>query len=555
MTHYLQSVIYTILLLISSFYSTSYGQQLPSGPQVLTVFSDVDDTEQPYGLYLPKNYNTQVRYPLVIMLHGAGSNHRLALRRVFGKSNFTGESDLAASQYFPPWDDVPYIVVAPYARGTAGYQGVPEKDVYDVLDDVKRRFSVDEDRVYLTGLSMGGGGTLWLGLTRPDTWAAIAPVCPAPPQDMAQIAGNASNIPIHLFHGEADPVVPVAVSRDLVKNFESAGADVAYDEYPGVMHDSWVKAYEDGYIFEWFAPYKRNKFPNQVKFASRHYKYNRAYWVELDVLEAGQLATIVAQFTAQNQLEIKTEALNGFTLQLTGHPLLNLKDNLKLVIDGHKISIKNKATVHFVRVKGKWQTQNKRTETGKRTGLEGPVHDAFATRHVYIYGTLDNPSDVVLQERIKIANEAANWSVFRGNFMGRYMVFPRVLSDKEADIKALKDTNLILFGTKETNAIIAENSTRLPLHLSPPAANRGLLYVFPLDGNYVVVSSGLPWWNYRQPERFNFLPANLAILPGLKDYMLFEDDKLLMDGFFNENWQLTEEEKKKLASTNSVDAK
>ena len=63
------------------------AQKLDSGPQVLTFYSDIDDTEQPYGLYLPQNNEAGKKYPLVVMLHGAGSNHRLALKRVFGKSN------------------------------------------------------------------------------------------------------------------------------------------------------------------------------------------------------------------------------------------------------------------------------------------------------------------------------------------------------------------------------------------------------------------------------------------------------------------------------------
>ena len=173
-----------------------------TGPQVVSFFSDADDTEQPYGLYVPRSFDPSRSYPLVIMLHGAGSNHRLSLRRVFGKSNANGENDVEATRYFPEWDDVDFIVASPYARGTAGYQGIPEKDVYDVLDDVKKRFRIDTNRIYLTGLSMGGGGSLWLGLTRPDIWAAVAPVCPAPPAGTEVYAPNALNYPMYFFQGE-----------------------------------------------------------------------------------------------------------------------------------------------------------------------------------------------------------------------------------------------------------------------------------------------------------------------------------------------------------------
>ncbi len=121
---------------------------------MLTFFSDVDDSEQPYGLYIPKNYDEKKQYPLVMMLHGAQSNHRLSLKRVFGFSNQQGETDLEATRYFQQWPDVDYIVASPLARGTMGYKGIPEKDVWDVVADVKRRFHIDEDRTYLTGLSM-----------------------------------------------------------------------------------------------------------------------------------------------------------------------------------------------------------------------------------------------------------------------------------------------------------------------------------------------------------------------------------------------------------------
>src|SRR5690349_3319455 len=197
-------IVVAFLLLTST---ASFSQRISSGPQVLTFFSDADDTEQPYGLYLPKNYDENKKYPLVMMLHGAGSNHRLALRRVFGKSNANGESDVEATRYFPEWKDVEYIVASPYARGTIGYQGIAEQDVLDVLADLKKRFNIDEDRTYLTGLSMGGGGTLWIGLTRPSIWAAIAPVCPNPPKETDNYALNALNFPVHFFHGEVDPTV------------------------------------------------------------------------------------------------------------------------------------------------------------------------------------------------------------------------------------------------------------------------------------------------------------------------------------------------------------
>ncbi len=212
------------------------------------------------------------------------------LRRLFGVGNSQGydfikpgnvpfETDVEASRYWPSFRPVDYIAAAPLARGTAGYQGVPEQDVYDMIDDLKSRFLIDEDRIYLTGLSMGGGGTLWLGLTRPDIWAAIAPVCPAPPDGTIDLAGNAANIPVHLFIGDKDFLYKTA--QEWKTAFEAGARRLDYVEYPGVGHNSWEWAYKDGFIFEWFSQFRRDLFPEKVKFSTKWFRYNKAYWLRL----------------------------------------------------------------------------------------------------------------------------------------------------------------------------------------------------------------------------------------------------------------------------------
>lgn len=527
------------------------GQTLPSGPQVLSFHSDTDDTEQPYGLYLPKNYDENKKYPLVIMLHGAGSNHRLALRRVFGKSNSNGETDVEASRYFPEWNDVDYIVASPYARGTAGYQGIPEKDVYDVLADVKKRFNIDEDRTYLTGLSMGGGGTLWIGMTRPDIWAAIVPVCPAPPQGTDQLIENALNLPAHFHHGDKDPAVPVSVSRDWSSKLKAMGATVEYAEYPGVAHDSWVNAYKDGAVFTWFDKFKRNRFPDRVTFNTTQYKYNKAYWLTFDKLTPGTLAKIDAKFAAPNQLDITTTNLDGFTVSLSNHPRYSSGKPIVVSVDGKKIKTENKESLSFSKKDGKWTASKAEvTDAMKNTKLEGPIREAFATRHIYVYGTAGSPSPEEQKKRIDMANEAANWSFYRGPFLNRIMFFPRVVADKDVRPSDLESCNLVLFGTAETNLLIDKYKNQLPFHLeSGKTGDHGLFYVYPIDGHYVAVSSGLPWWANSQNQNYRF-PPSFAEVPALKDFVFFRNSlkEVVADGYFDETWKVGTEAKAKLTS-------
>ena len=132
-----------------------------AGAQTLARFhSTVDQSDQPYTLYVPKTYDSARRYPVVISLHAEYSSHVTALQMVFGIPPRFGELGMPALANALASRRVDYIVACPFARGTMGYQGIAEQDVYDVLADVKRHYPVDEDRIYLTGASMGGGAAL-----------------------------------------------------------------------------------------------------------------------------------------------------------------------------------------------------------------------------------------------------------------------------------------------------------------------------------------------------------------------------------------------------------
>lgn len=537
----------TFLLGIAGIVTPALAQTLASGPQVLTFFSPVDDTEQPYGLYLPPDYDGTQPYPLVIMLHGAGSNHRLALRRVFGKSNKKGETDVEASRYFPEWKDVPYIVASPLARGTMGYQGVAEQDVYAVLADVQKRFRIDENRIYLTGLSMGGGGTLWLGLTRPDTWAAIAAVCAATPAGTDSLAPNALNLPTYLFHGDADPVVPVTKSRDMVDKLKDLGTQVVYTEYEQVKHNSWENAYAHENVFAWFNKFKRNPYPEKVRFVSDRYQYNKAYWVQLDQLTPGTLAHLEAAFTGPNELVITTRALGAFTLNIQGHPQYNPQDPLKITLDGKKLRLAP-GTLSLYQTDGRWQAGTYTPPTMAKTqGAEGPLPTAFAHRHIYVYGTADNPTPEVLKARMAIAQQAANWSEYRGPFLGRIMVFPRVVADAAVRPSDLEDANLILFGNAKTNSLIEKYSSTLPLKLSEEAQqDYGLMYIYPINNHYVVINEGLPWWTGSAAPFTKPFTALRAL--DQVDYVLFKNtvDDPVVKGRFTPAWQIPEEDRESL---------
>jgi hypothetical protein len=551
----ISTILLTVIILTANSFN-SFPQKLKSGPQDLSFFSTVDETDQPYSIYIPGNFDESKKYPLVIFLHGAMSNHRLGLRRVFGKGNIQGadfikpgnvpvETDLEVTRYWPRVRDIDYIVAAPFARGTAGYQGIPEQDVYEMLDDIKSRFSIDEDRIYLTGLSMGGGGTIWLGLSRPDIWAAIAPCCPAPPDGSADMAVNACNLPVHLFVGDKDFLY--ATAREWKTKFETITPRFNYIEYPGIGHNSWEYAYKDGFIFDWFSQFTRDLFPRQVRFNTRWFKYNKAYWVKFDNLTPGTLATIDAKFTDNNTIEISTSGLDAFSLSLAGHPQFNPAQKVNIRIDGRLFSAKGPDGFSFMKSAGSW-INRKFTPglTSKKPGAEGPINAVVSSNHIYVYGTGGNPTEEEIAARRAQATAAADWSADRG-MLGRVMVFPRVLSDKELRQSDYDISNLVLFGTRETNAIIEKFADRLPLHLKTAAKDYGLLYIFPVNNHYVLISSGLPWWTPPkkaiQQEGFSFLSSRADLLKNFQDFFLFRDspDNIITRGFFDNNWKVPPE--------------
>lgn len=554
----------TAILMIAGFcmigYHEIFAQKLDPGPQVLTIFSNVDDSEQPYGLYLPEHFNPSRKYPLVIMLHGAYSNHRLALRRVFGLSNINGETDVEATLYFPKWRDINYIVATPLARGTMGYQGIAEKDVYDVLADVERRFPIDRNRVYLTGLSMGGGGTLWLGLTRPDIWATIAPVCPAPPAETKSFAPNALNYVVSFHQGGADPVVNPQGTRDWAKLLKDLGTMTQYTEYPGVGHNSWEEAYNDEAIFKWFSKFRRNPLPNRVRFVTDRYKYHSAYWVTIDELTPGTFANVDVKFTGLNKIEIQASNLRAFTLNLKGHPKFRSNKAMAVTIDGKALTAKTKDSITFILQDSTWTIQVRPYVVPpgvKGPSAEGPISEAFASRHLYVYGTGGDPSPQEMVARRSIAADAAKWQA-----PSPLLYFPRVVSDREVRPSDIETCNLILFGTSETNSIIKKFTNELPIQLTGADSSYGLVYIYPEGEHYVVVCSGKPWWtrdgtNHPNPSHggFRFFSGPVSMLMGLGDFAMYKNslNEAIASGMFEKDWRLSKADSAKMVSTGCVE--
>jgi predicted peptidase len=199
--------------------------------------------ELDYLLYLPKGYADQEKWPLLVFLHGAGERGSdLNLVKKHGPPKLIEEGK-----------DMPFIVVSPQCPSGQWWTAKP-LELTALLDEVCAKHKVDKDRVYLTGLSMGGFGTWTLAAYSPDRFAAIAPICGGGEVLATRALGH---MPTWVFHGAKDPVVPLKRSEDMVEALKRVNKEVKFTVYPEAQHDSWTETYNNPELYAWLLEHKR----------------------------------------------------------------------------------------------------------------------------------------------------------------------------------------------------------------------------------------------------------------------------------------------------------
>jgi predicted peptidase len=196
-----------------------------------------------YLIYLPDDYDKQDSWPLLVFLHGAGERgNDLELVKKHGPPKLVE----AGKSY-------PFIVVSPQCPSNQWWSS-KMVELTALVDEIESKYKVDKDRVYLTGLSMGGFGTWSLAAYRPERFAALVPICGGGEQLAARALRS---VPVWVFHGAKDPVVPLKRSEDMVEALKRLGSDVKFTVYPDALHDSWTATYDDPKLYEWLLAQKR----------------------------------------------------------------------------------------------------------------------------------------------------------------------------------------------------------------------------------------------------------------------------------------------------------
>lgn len=197
-----------------------------------------------YWVYLPKEYDAAKKYPLVLFLHGSGERGddlSLLLRH--------GVPKLLNAGF-----DYGAVVISPQCKPDITWTSQSEK-IREFLAYAIEKYSIDEDAVSITGLSMGGFGTWQVICDYPELFSAAAPICGG---GMSWRAGRISHLPIRIYHGEKDNDVDVFYSKDFYRRLKLCNAsDVELFLYPDVGHNSWTRAYEQTDLLDWLISKRR----------------------------------------------------------------------------------------------------------------------------------------------------------------------------------------------------------------------------------------------------------------------------------------------------------
>ncbi|MEP7107192.1 MAG: prolyl oligopeptidase family serine peptidase [Ferruginibacter sp.] len=202
--------------------------------------------ETKYLLYLPDGYavDTVKRWPLLIFLHGSGeSGTDLEKVKMHGPPKLIQEGK-----------KFPFIVVSPQAPPQTGWR---TEILKSMLDSLKKKYRVDNDRIYLTGLSMGGFGTWNFSSKYPGEFAAIAPICGG---GDAKEVWKLRYMPVWCFHGAKDDVVPPAASQRMVDSLRVYNSSVKFTLYPEANHNSWDVTYNNDSLYAWLLSQKRFRY-------------------------------------------------------------------------------------------------------------------------------------------------------------------------------------------------------------------------------------------------------------------------------------------------------
>jgi dienelactone hydrolase len=548
---------------------------LKTGITIRGYVSKVDGSVQPYALTLPAgvNPNEGRRWPLHVVLHGRADqmNEVNFIHRMDGKP-------LKADAEQPEQN---WIQLDVYGRGNNAYRFAGEADVFEAMDDVKRRFRIDEDRITLHGFSMGGAGAWHLGLHYPSMWSSVGPGAgfvdfyryqkqdPENPEqrrpdpqhatlaiyDSVNYAMNAFNVPVCTYGGENDP--QLLASTSMAEAAEVFNVPIKVIIGPKMGHAFDPESQKQFMAFHLEQSAKgRPRFGQrrQIRFSTHTLKYNECDWLAIEEVENVYEPSVVeAKINDTGDVEVTTS--NVMALRIVRDVSTNA------IIDGTTLECRQAGDgllpeVYYVKGGSGWEVLSyddsrsfaDNRELRKRSDLQGPIDDAFMSSFICVRGTSTPWNET--------AEDWSKWTLsrFEREFSQWLRGDVRVVDDTAVTEDMIARNHLVLFGDPGSNAIYKRVLEQLPVEWTEEtikvgeqewsAKDHGLSLIFPNPLNrskYIVLNSGHTFHDK------DFRSSNAWLFPRLGDIAVqkitrqkdgsFQEETVWSD-VFGERWQL-----------------
>lgn len=507
-----------------------YAQQpqKKTGLIVHAYRSKIDGSLQPYGLVIPENYSPERKWRLDLWFHG--------------RSEMLSEANFIWDRLNKPGEFTPKnaLVLHLYGRYCNAAKFAGEVDAFEALDDVRKRYAIDNDRILIRGFSMGGASAWQMGAHYAGLWAAVAPgagfaetpeflhmkteeVMALPEwqrklwhlYNATDYAVNFYNVPTIAYSGEVDgqkqaaDIMTKYLEREHIELPHIIGPQTGHKYHP----DSKIELEKR---LTSIAERGRDPLPKSVRFVTYTLRYNQMEWITVDAMSKHWEPARVNGELTDGSLTLTTENVDA--LSLDPRVVRNA------VIDGQNL----RPSTSYHRRGTKWVSGKKLN--GKRPGLQGPIDDAFLDNFIIVKPS-GQPSAWVDAEMNRAIRE------WRRQFRGD----AKVKLDKDITAEDVKSANLILWGDPQSNSIYKRIAGKLPMAW-PKEKDRALILIAPNPENrdrYVVLNSG---FTFREFDYLN----NARQVPKLPDWAMIDTTvppdakapgRIVSAGFFDEQWK------------------
>ena len=538
-----------------------------------TVYSP---TPELYSIYVPREYDPTKKWPLIITLHGGSSNHNVWMAGLLGHEMSSKEY---RANFRTPFrarvHEDEAIIAAPQGLGQNHWMGEARRDVQDVIEDVRTFYNIDDDKIFLNGLSNGAVASYKIGLTDAWRFAGVLPMSgltdwtahaagggadPAETLVMKNesaitIVENAFNTHFVFTHGAKDPGFDVSQARNFATRLKKLGISFIYNEVPDIGHNTTRILWRDMRILKYVRALSRPKSVSEVRLVTTSERTARQHWViledRLNHLQPGRIRAVV---TPEGAVSVETENTARFTLLLTEAPV---SGRPRITVNGEEVRLGPYATVDritlnfspFPNGRAAWVPWDGRTGERKRARLSGPLGDLAWEPQVHVYGTLV-PEDTDTLRRAAILG-ARGWTRDPEFSQVRHPVIP----DTALTPELVRERALVLYGNAANNAVLREIGDKLPIRVGTdrlelrglPLTGKDIGAKFicpnPLRPNrYLVVLAGLSADAVERGGNLPlFLPDYIVYDRSFKDpvqRMVFGRRKAMELGFFTEEWKL-----------------